>query len=1572
MQFLYLNKHVFISFIIIFKVKKYSTKHESFLALYGLSQDPDTYDYILVINNHTLLSGHEKIDYFIYEKQLRRYQYENTVIEWIPYNQFNEIKEIGKCDYISVYSAIWKDGPLYKHNISSTNYTRDSNKEVALRLLHINSSDPIDFLINEARKYSTNHNAFLALYGISQNPNTNDYILVQKNHTLISGNEKIDYFIHEMQLNIKVYSDTSYRYKYDDYDYKEPEPEYEDTIIEWIPYNQFDEIKETGKTGYMTVYSAIWKDGPLYKEYKWSGNYKRDLNKEIALYCLHIDDSQDSVDFLINEAKKYSANHGSFLALYGISQNPNTNDYILVLKHHIMTSGNEKIDYFINGRQLLNNKCEDIIIEWIPYSHFNKINETGKIGHVTIYSAIWKDGPLYKESKWSKNYKRDPNKKVALNCLHINNSQDPVDFLINEATKYSTKHESFLALYGLSQNPDTYDYILVINNHTLSSGNEKIDYFIYEKQLRRYQYENMVIEWIPYNQFNEIKEIDKCDYITVYSAIWKDGPLYKHNISSTNYYTRDSNKEVALRLLHINSSDPIDFLINEAKKYSTNHNAFLALYGISQNPNTNDYILVQKNYTLISGNEKIDYFIHEMQLNIKVYSNTAYEYEYDDYDYTEPEPEYDDTIIEWIPYNQFDEIKETGKIGYMTVYSAIWKDGPLYKEYKWSGNYIRDLNKEIALYCLHINDSQDSVDFLINEAKKYSTNHGSFLALYGISQNPNTNDYILVLKHHIMTSGNEKIDYFINERQLLKYKCEDIIIEWIPYNQFNEINETGKIGHVTIYSAIWKDGPLYKESKWSENYIRDPNKEVALNCLHINNSQDPVDFLINEAKKYLTIHEAFLSLYGISQNPNTYDYILVINNHTLICGNEKIDYFIYEKQLYIDKYEDTVIEWIPYNQFNEIKEIDKCDYLSIYSAIWKDGPLYKHYISSTNYYTRDSNKEVALRLLHINSSDPIDFLINEAKKYSTKRNAFLALYGISQNPNTNDYILVQKNYTLISGNEKIDYFIHEMQLNIKVYSDTSYRYKYDDYDYTEPEPEYDDTIIEWIPYNQLDEIKETGKIGYMTVYSAIWKDGPLYKERKWSENYTRDSNKKVALKCLHINDSQDPVDFLINEAKKYLTIHEAFLSLYGISQNPITNDYILVQKNYTLISGNEKIDYFIHEMQLIAHEYKDIVIEWIPYDQLYEIKEISKSNNHITIYSAIWKDGPLYKKNNRNKNFTRDSNKEVVLKCLHISNSQDHTDFLINEARNYSTKHNAFLALYGISQNPNTNDYILVQKNYILLSGNEKIDYFIREMQLKINEYEDIIIEWIPYNQFDEITEIEKNDHMTVYSTIWKDGPLYKERQWSENYTRDSNKEVVLRLLHDNLQDPIDFLINETKKYSTKYKSFLALYGISQHPNTNDYILVQNNYILTSGNEKIDGFIHEMQSKMDEYEDTVIEWIPYNQFDEIKEISKGDHNTAYSAIWKDGPLYKEGLSGNYRRNSNEEVALNCLHINNSQDPIDFLINEAKKYSTKYEALLTLYGISQNPNTNDYILVQSNDTLANVNEIIDDFIQQMHQ
>jgi hypothetical protein len=107
------------------------------------------------------------------------------------------------------------------------------------------------------------------------------------------------------------------------------------------------------------------------------------------------------------------------------------------------------------------------------------------------------------------------------------------------------------------------------------------------------------------------------------------------------------------------------------------------------------------------------------------------------------------------------------------------------------------------------------------------------------------------------------------------------------------------------------------------------------------------------------------------------------------------------------------------------------------------------------------------------------------------------------------------------------------------------------------------------------------------------------------------------------------------------------------------------------------------------------------------------------------------------------------------------------------------------------------------LSGEEKIVNFIQEMQLKIENQHDIVFEWIPYNQFGNIKEIGKNDFMTAYLAVWKDGPLYYNKEYNK-YVRGLNKEVALKCLH-NSQNPVEFVINEVQNLYNILMFFIVI-----------------------------------------------------------------------------------------------------------------------------------------------------------------------
>ena len=78
-----------------------------------------------------------------------------------------------------------------------------------------------------------------------------------------------------------------------------------------------------------------------------------------------------------------------------------------------------------------------------------------------------------------------------------------------------------------------------------------------------------------------------------------------------------------------------------------------------------------------------------------------------------------------------------------------------------------------------------------------------------------------------------------------------------------------------------------------------------------------------------------------------------------------------------------------------------------------------------------------------------------------------------------------------------------------------------------------------------------------------------------------------------------------------------------------------------------------------------------------------------------------------------------------------------------------------------------------------------------------------------------------------------------------------------------------------------------------------------------------MELVIDNYDDIVFEWIPYDQFYSIIEINKGDSIIVYSAKWEDGPLEYNAYTKKYERYSNgKKITLKCFH--NTQNINEFL------------------------------------------------------
>ncbi|RHZ80973.1 hypothetical protein Glove_130g164 [Diversispora epigaea] len=123
-----------------------------------------------------------------------------------------------------------------------------------------------------------------------------------------------------------------------------------------------------------------------------------------------------------------------------------------------------------------------------------------------------------------------------------------------------------------------------------------------------------------------------------------------------------------------------------------------------------------------------------------------------------------------------------------------------------------------------------------------------------------------------------------------------------------------------------------------------------------------------------------------------------------------------------------------------------------------------------------------------------------------------------------------------SEDREIDEFIQQIQLNANKRQE----------------------IIEWIPFEKLENITYLAKGGFGTSYKARWLDGFIYNWDYNVENWIRYREQYVCLKSL--DNSTNKINFLqeINNQLKFRGKNA--IAIYGITKNPTKNEHMMVMK----------------------------------------------------------------------------------------------------------------------------------------------------------------------------------------------------------------------------------------------------------------------------------------------------------------------------------------------------------------------------------------------------------------------------
>ncbi|RIB17340.1 kinase-like domain-containing protein [Gigaspora rosea] len=285
-------------------------------------------------------SGNNDIDNCIKEFQLKATKYEN-VIEWIPFNRLDNIRNIG-----DKFLATWL-GKRYADHKNEDGYMQSRTSSCVVELKTLTGSQNLLDTLKELKNYIKLKGE--SVYGLTQNTITNEYMLVfhgfgsnefvsnerercygvcancnryntseawcqtcdpqKTTQGWTSGNKEVDDCIKEFQLNIMKYTN----------------------VVEWIPFNRLENFQKIGEGGFGSVFSATWLDGKRIISGE-ECHYTQSRTPSFIVVLKTLPGSQKN---FLREFKSYMRFRllGSNLEVYGLTQNTTNNEYLMAFQY---------------------------------------------------------------------------------------------------------------------------------------------------------------------------------------------------------------------------------------------------------------------------------------------------------------------------------------------------------------------------------------------------------------------------------------------------------------------------------------------------------------------------------------------------------------------------------------------------------------------------------------------------------------------------------------------------------------------------------------------------------------------------------------------------------------------------------------------------------------------------------------------------------------------------------------------------------------------------------------------------------------------------------------------------------------------------------------------------------------------------------------------------------------------------------------------------------------------------------------------------------------------------------------
>ncbi|UZO03530.1 uncharacterized protein OCT59_023937 [Rhizophagus irregularis] len=130
-------------------------------------------------------SGNSDIDKFIKDTMCKPKNYSRdydnySFLEWVPFDRFTDIKEIGEGGFSKVYSATWINGKSYYDEKSDGSWKKLEPESMEIALKRLNGSQNMsDKYLNELKiHWEISNKSGLSFYGLTKDPETKEFMMI--------------------------------------------------------------------------------------------------------------------------------------------------------------------------------------------------------------------------------------------------------------------------------------------------------------------------------------------------------------------------------------------------------------------------------------------------------------------------------------------------------------------------------------------------------------------------------------------------------------------------------------------------------------------------------------------------------------------------------------------------------------------------------------------------------------------------------------------------------------------------------------------------------------------------------------------------------------------------------------------------------------------------------------------------------------------------------------------------------------------------------------------------------------------------------------------------------------------------------------------------------------------------------------------------------------------------------------------------------------------------------------------------------------------------------------------------